>query len=517
MRYHKIILSLIIFGGFLARVTLLDFPLISEETTRDQLIASHIVKFGEYPLFGPNNGTLPSVGNSPLYYYLVALPYLFSGNPMAPSVFNLMLQVSSLFIFYLITDKLFGKKAALASTTFAAFANVFVITSVWIWQPYLMSFFLLLSIYFLIKAEETGKIPGFVISLCLFVVSMALHMSVFALLPFFAAALIYFALKRKLGVRGFLVIGFAGLAAFLICNTNLISSGFFPGPTTESTSVTQRFVQNSNEYISMFAHNSGIVFSSFGNPLIVVSVPAVLLFMVFSHRKRVLLKIYLLATIVGFLAVSALLNDKLWDQHFYPLFIIFVILLGSSINALEKSRLFTKTVFYIFAGLFLISSSSAKLSITDTVWTKNISLPHFEKLEASNAIGKTLKTEVSRIRELEGFGNNGFFGFRTYTDNENMYYLSQTHLLDSPYWLSIELEMNQKFVSLKNQGMETVYSPPEDTIYIFVACLYYSRKEDETGCLTQFERENPDYKIVDDMNVNHYGHSFYIARDQGRD
>jgi hypothetical protein len=516
MRHHKIILCLILIGGFLARMTLLDFPLISEETTRDQLIASHIVRFGEFPLFGPNNGTLPSVGNSPLYYYLVGIPYLFSAHPMGPGLFNLILQTGSIYFIYLITKKLFGEKAAIFSTLLSAFANIFVITSVWMWQPYLMSFFLITSIYFLVSAGENGKKSNFILSLGFFIISMAVHMSVAALFPFYISALFYLSLKKRVGVKGFFLLGIAGAAFFLACNTNIISSRFFPD-ISPTISVTQRFVQNTGEYLNQVVYNSRIILSSFGNPTITLELIGVFMILAFTVRKKTGLKLYLLATTVGFLMISALINDRLWDQHFYPFFIILVILLGSGAAATEKSHLFTKTVFYITAALFVIGAAGTKISITDTVWVKNISFPRFEKLNASEKIGKILAAEVDRIRTGENFNDNSFFGFRTYTTEENRFYLSQTHLLDSPYWLSLEREMDYKFVSIKNLGMETVYVPPQKREYIFVSCLYYSGKEAENDCLRQFSEEESGYKIIKDLDVNYYGHSFYLAKSQGKD
>ena len=114
---------------------------------RDVIIVRRIFTEVHPPLIGP--GT--SVGNmylGPLYYYMMAPALLLANfSPVGPAVMIVILGVLTVFLIWFIGRKWFSKVAGLVSAGLYAISPTVIIFSRSSWNPNIMPFFALLSIY----------------------------------------------------------------------------------------------------------------------------------------------------------------------------------------------------------------------------------------------------------------------------------------------------------------------------------------------------------------------------------
>jgi 4-amino-4-deoxy-L-arabinose transferase-like glycosyltransferase len=168
-RFEAFCLALILLAGAFCRLYKIDqYMTFLGDEGRDVLIVRRLLVNFDLILVGP--GT--SIGNmylGPLYYYLMA-PFLFLANysPVGPAVMVALLGIGTLFLVWKITRELFPAKGihfgALAATGLYAIAPVVIIYSRSSWNPNIMPFFSLLSIYSIWKILHEQKFLWLIVS-----------------------------------------------------------------------------------------------------------------------------------------------------------------------------------------------------------------------------------------------------------------------------------------------------------------------------------------------------------------
>ena len=108
------------------------------------------------PLIGWTHGHL-----GPLYYYIVALPFLFTWNPMAGAVFVALANVLAVFLLHRLAREFFGASTALIAAALFAVFPLAVFSSRVLWNPGLVPVFTLLfmkALYDLIVNERSRAV-----------------------------------------------------------------------------------------------------------------------------------------------------------------------------------------------------------------------------------------------------------------------------------------------------------------------------------------------------------------------
>ncbi|MBI2066228.1 glycosyltransferase family 39 protein [Candidatus Woesebacteria bacterium] len=145
---EAIILGVILlFAAFLRLYRISEYMTFLGDEGRDAIIVRRLLVNFDPILIGP--GT--SIGNmylGPLYYYLMA-PALFLANysPVGPSVQIALLGVGTTFFIWYIARVWFGKTAGIIAALFYALAPTVIIYSRSSWNPNIMPFFSLLTIW----------------------------------------------------------------------------------------------------------------------------------------------------------------------------------------------------------------------------------------------------------------------------------------------------------------------------------------------------------------------------------
>jgi len=205
---EAIILGVILLvGAFLRLYRIGDYMTFLGDEGRDAIIIRRLWTDLDPILIGP--GT--SIGNmylGPLYYYFVA-PFLllFNFSPVGPSVEIALLGVLTIFLVWAIAREWFGKIAAFVAAGFYAIAPTVIIYSRSSWNPNIMPFFSLLSVYAIWKVWIEKKYNWLLILGITFSFILQSHYLGLILTPMFAIYWFLSFIKTKKGsdMRGDLI------------------------------------------------------------------------------------------------------------------------------------------------------------------------------------------------------------------------------------------------------------------------------------------------------------------------
>ena len=128
-----------------------DFPFLFDNG-RDLLAVKNIVIDKKLTLLGPFAG-LQGVFQSPLWYYLLAIPFILSsGDPRAIMLFMVFLGLVGIILAYFLGRKLFGRRFALVLALLLTLAPSAVFLSRIAWPPYPIPYLMIPFYFFLFRA-----------------------------------------------------------------------------------------------------------------------------------------------------------------------------------------------------------------------------------------------------------------------------------------------------------------------------------------------------------------------------
>ncbi len=144
--YIVLVLLIFLLGFFLrAQETLSGNFLFLLDQGRDLLAVKRIVFDHHLTLIGPYT-SLQGVFQGPFWYYLLAIPiFIFNGNPWGTILLMFLMSMSAICIAYWLTNKVFGKNAAIAVLFLFAVSPEAVAAATYSWNPHPM--WLLVTLY----------------------------------------------------------------------------------------------------------------------------------------------------------------------------------------------------------------------------------------------------------------------------------------------------------------------------------------------------------------------------------
>jgi 4-amino-4-deoxy-L-arabinose transferase-like glycosyltransferase len=137
---HLLLGAILALGAFV-RLSGLDVGWFLQDQARDGTAAQGILSGGDFPLVGPHAAlsTVQLVG--PLYYYLVAIPYGLSANPVVSVAFLNLLGVLSIFLTYRLGREMFSPLEGLVAAALYAVFPMAVVSGKVLWNPGFIPFF----------------------------------------------------------------------------------------------------------------------------------------------------------------------------------------------------------------------------------------------------------------------------------------------------------------------------------------------------------------------------------------
>jgi predicted membrane-bound mannosyltransferase len=168
------IIGILLLAAFLRLYRIQDYMTFLGDEGRDVLVAYNILH-GNLTLLGPT----ASVGGfflGPIYYYFMA-PFLlaFNYNPVGPAIMVALFGIATVFLIYKVGVEFFGKGVGLIAAFLYSISPLVIAYSRSSWNPNLMPFFSLLSLYVLYKAVAENKIKLFILCGFLLGIAMQLH------------------------------------------------------------------------------------------------------------------------------------------------------------------------------------------------------------------------------------------------------------------------------------------------------------------------------------------------------
>lgn len=168
------VVGIIILAGFLRLYRIADYMTFLGDEGRDALIVYNILH-GKLTLLGPT----ASVGGfflGPIYYYFMApFLWLFRYDPVGPAIMVALIGIITVFLVYKVGASVFGEKAGIIASFLYALSPVVIAYSRSSWNPNLMPFFSLITLYLLYKSIEKKKYVLFFIVGVLLGISLQLH------------------------------------------------------------------------------------------------------------------------------------------------------------------------------------------------------------------------------------------------------------------------------------------------------------------------------------------------------
>jgi 4-amino-4-deoxy-L-arabinose transferase-like glycosyltransferase len=152
-----ILLVILVISAFCRLYNIAGYMTFLGDEGRDVIIVGRLLTEGHPPLIGP--GT--SIGNmylGPLYYYMMA-PALFLAafSPVGPAVQIAILGVMTIWFVWYAGRAWFGKVAGLIAAALFAISPTVIIYSRSSWNPNIMPFFALLSVFSIWKVWKENK------------------------------------------------------------------------------------------------------------------------------------------------------------------------------------------------------------------------------------------------------------------------------------------------------------------------------------------------------------------------
>lgn len=158
-------------AAFLRLYRIADYMVFLGDEGRDVLVEYNILH-GHLTLLGPTS----SVGGfflGPIYYYMAApFLWLFHYHPVGPSIMVAILGIATVFLIYKICAEFFDRKVAVVASALYAISPLVIVNSKSSWNPNVMPFFSLLTLYTLYQGvrKENWKLiftAGFLLGIAL--------------------------------------------------------------------------------------------------------------------------------------------------------------------------------------------------------------------------------------------------------------------------------------------------------------------------------------------------------------
>ncbi len=144
-RKHWLLLSIVLISAFFRLYKISGYMTFLGDEGRDALVWLRMVRNGKFTLIGPQT----SIGNmylGPLYYYLM-LPFYFVLGTVGPSIGVALFGVGTTILLWYCGREWFSGKIGLISAFFYAISPVAIIYNRSSWNPNVMPFFALLTIW----------------------------------------------------------------------------------------------------------------------------------------------------------------------------------------------------------------------------------------------------------------------------------------------------------------------------------------------------------------------------------
>lgn len=480
---QKILLVVIVTLAFLYRLIGLDYPLINTEPQRDYLIAQHILAYQDFPQSGPCcifNGAYAPYRHPVFYYYLLSGILTISQNFIFLIFVNFFLQIIPFVAIFILTSRFFSNNAGLLAIFFYSFHQAIYKNALYFWQPHLKLPFLYGSFLALFLFSQTRKYWLLVISILLFFIAAAIHLSVMATAPFWIIALFLILYSQKCSAKFYLITFlFAGISLFALLKG--ISLEVFKNPLllihTSIIDYGQSLSANVQVFLSSL-YGNGKEISIVGIFLLILNC-AFLIGYLFKKEPgpKKLYIIILIGVIVVFLAGVSFLKATIWHFYLPPLFGIAIIVFAQTISVQKHRLIKVVAVLWIilYIGQFFIYYPPR--------------IKFFSNARNVDSAAEILAQRIKDVQSKKGYSKLDFFLIKVYTQD-----VETPTIEDLAFWLPLEQKLQRRFIEVNDSAGSFKRLNSDD--YIYIVCQSFAETIDiSKNCLRPFNKEFSGYNI----------------------
>lgn len=510
---YQILLIILLYASFVLRIETFKSPHYhyQGDYNRDYLIANHIIKYKELPLRGPY-GELGPASESPIYYYLLAT-FLFVKNDIIFLGFiNVVLQMVTLIIIYLLSKEMFSRATSLITVLFFGFSQGIISQSSFVWQPHIMQPFINLAYLLLLLSYKRKSYTLLLGSIFTLFLSITLYYPALAIAPAFLFLATLILAHQKKGYQFYLGALIAALASFIVLYLPLIFYLFkkFPQlvtrviemPRESFIGMPQNLINRTEIFLSFFFVNSkSIALFPISTFVFLVSTLCYFFFLRKSLSKKYYLVIVLCSILSFLIIVSLKTGPPLIEfpiRHFTPIFGLFIIYISEIINIVFSKNLLLR----ITKGLIilLLLTQFTKVPIQPSIILQNpLNLFNLEYIE--NPAVLAIKQEIFEIQKKEQKKGLDFFQFISYRNS------FEDRFVNEIFWRPLEKQLNQKLTEVNDDNFYG-YEPTTSKEYLFLRCQF--QHDENRECLNPFLKDYPKYLVV--KKILHQNPSVYLTR-----
>jgi len=151
-----LLILILLLAAFMRLYRISDYMTFLGDEGRDALVALGILQ-GHFTLLGPR-ASAGDFFTGPIYYYMMApFLWLFHLDPVGPAVMVALLGIATVLLIYHVGCEFFDKKAGLIAAALYAVSPLVITYSHSSWNPNVVPFFSLLTIYLLYKAVTSVR------------------------------------------------------------------------------------------------------------------------------------------------------------------------------------------------------------------------------------------------------------------------------------------------------------------------------------------------------------------------
>lgn len=376
-----LLIFILLISAFLRLYKIEDYLVFLADEGRDVLVVRRLLLEGDLIFVGPGT-SIGTMYLGPLYYYMMAPALLLANfSPVGPAVMIALLGVLTVFLLWHVSYKWFGKIPAFIASFLYAISPTVIIFSKSSWNPNIMPFFALLSIYSTWKVYKQHDFKWIIVLGISFAFVLQSHYLGLLLLPLLLIYWTYTNIKvRNLDKEkpgNFLKSSFIGLGLFVLLMSPLVLFDFkhdfrnframisFATGSSENYSFTLldtlKKVPNLLKFVftRLFTAKNQVLGALFGFGL---TLGATLLYLKKKQTEILLVLLWLLFGVFGL----ALLRQEVYDHYAGFLFPVPFLLFAGVLKYVTKSRIATS-----LAVLFVFSLSALNLLENPLRWEPN--------------------------------------------------------------------------------------------------------------------------------------------------
>lgn len=346
---------ILLLGAFFRLYKIDEYMIFLGDEGRDMIIVRRFLVEAHPPLIGP--GT--SIGNmylGPLYYYMMAIPTLIANfSPVGPAVMVAILGVVTIALVWWVGREWFGKTSGIVAAGLYAISPTIIIFSKSSWNPNIMPFFSLLSIYSIWKVYKSKNTTTVEIWMAILGISSAFVLQSHYLGLLIFPVLFIFWLFSKVPIR-YTLISF-GLFCILMSpllifdfrhnfqNFNSMkkfsveSSGSFAGPIYGVTNFMQTFYNANTRILGGRNKTAGFLLT------ILLIFGSIRLF-----KQKKINPILVAWMLIGLFGLS-MYKSEVFDHYMGFIFPAFFLLLGQTTSSFPKGVKFVVLFLLIVVNL----------------------------------------------------------------------------------------------------------------------------------------------------------------------